>query len=222
VHTANTFRTQRRHVGAAWSELASQAVSLARTAVRAQHRVAGSLAPLEDCYHPERSPPNAGPEHAELAQVLAQGCDLLLVETFPHVGEALAAAEAALATGKEVWVSFTAGPSADLLTPGEMAEGARRAAALGASAVLVNCVPAQDTLRFVQAIRDAVPDVAVGAYANAGPATDGIGWHEPREGPERYGDLAESWVLAGATLVGSCCGTGPAHIAALHSRFCAR
>jgi homocysteine S-methyltransferase len=32
-------------------------------------------------------------------------------------------------------------------------------------------------------------------------------------------DLVGSWVTAGATLVGGCCGTGPADIAALAARI---
>ena len=83
---------------------------------------------MEDCYSPERSPLQPGAEHALLANALvAAGCDLLLCETFPHVGEALAAVEAAASTGAEVWVSFTAGYKADLLTPDEIAAGAREA-----------------------------------------------------------------------------------------------
>jgi S-methylmethionine-dependent homocysteine/selenocysteine methylase len=49
VHTANTFRTKRRQLGDRWEELARRAVELARAAVPEGQRVAGSIAPLEDC-----------------------------------------------------------------------------------------------------------------------------------------------------------------------------
>ena len=183
VHTTNTFRTQRRLFPERWAELAHRAVRLTRDAVPAGHRVAGSLAPLEDCYSPERSPPDPGPEHRELARVLAQaGCDLLICETFPHLGEALAAVEQAVTTGLETWVAFTAGPEADLLTPGDVAAGARAAARLGAAAVLVNCVPATRTLPYVKAL--AGVGVPFGAYANAGAPDDAIGWR-PKPGSTR-------------------------------------
>src|ERR1700674_3522955 len=55
VHTANTLRTKRRCVGPRWEELARRAVRIAREAV-GELRVAGSLAPLEDCYRPDLSP----------------------------------------------------------------------------------------------------------------------------------------------------------------------
>src|SRR6185436_730655 len=128
-----------------------RAVAIARAAVPAGHRVAGSLAPLEDCYRPDLSPADPRAEHRELARALAAaGVDLLLCETFPHVGEALIAVEEAVATGIATWVSFTAGPEANLLFPDDVARGAREAAARGAQAVLVNCVPAARTLEFVE------------------------------------------------------------------------
>jgi homocysteine S-methyltransferase len=38
-------------------------------------------------------------------------------------------------------------------------------------------------------------------------------------GPQAYADHAMAWVSAGATIVGGCCETGPAHIAALARRL---
>lgn len=214
VHTANTFRTRRRTFPDRWEALAHQAVALARGAVPPGHRVAGSLAPLEDCYAPQRSPPAPRAEHRELAQALAAaGCDLLLCETFPHVGEALIAVEEAVATGLPTWVAFTAGPDADLLTPAQVGSAAREAAARGASAVLINCVPAARTLPYVEALASA--GLPFGAYANAGAPEEGMGWRPAPEAPARYLAQARAWAAAGATLLGACCGTGPAHIAAL-------
>lgn len=219
VHTANTFRTKRRVVGQRWREWTERAVELTRKAIGENHRVAGSIAPLEDCYRPDLSPEDPRAEHREMAQALAEaGCDLLLCETFPHVGEAVIAVEEAATTHCQTWVSFTAGPSADLLTPVAMAKAARQAVSAGAVAVLVNCTPAADTLRYLQAMADADLGVPLGAYANAGSPDDNIGWQNPTEANvANYLALAESWIEAGATLVGGCCGTGPAHIRGLRS-----
>jgi S-methylmethionine-dependent homocysteine/selenocysteine methylase len=219
VHTANTFRTSRRAAGERWGVWTDEAVRLARAAALAGHRVAGSIAPLEDCYRPDLSPPDPRPEHREMARRLAAcGVDLLLCETFPHLREALVAVEEAVATDLETWVSFTAGPSADLLTPKQMARGARDAVGCGASAVLVNCTPVRDTLRFVRAIADC--GVPVGAYANAGGRADGLGWDaRTPDAAQSYADIAATWIAAGATLVGGCCGTSPLHVRALARRF---
>jgi len=218
VHTANTFRTKARNVGNSWEGLARQAVRLARESVPVEHRVAGSIAPLEDCYRPDLSPGSASlTEHRELAEVLADaGCDLLLCETFPQAEEAIAAVQAARSTGVETWLALTAGPDGDLMTPDQMAETAREGVENGAAAVLVNCTAAPVTLRFVQSLADASLGVPIGAYANAGSVDDAIGWTASAEpGAATYARIAREWIDAGASLIGSCCGTTPEHIRAL-------
>ena len=220
VHTTNTFRTRRSDVGERWRELTGRAAELARRGAGSGQRVAGSIAPLEDCYRPDLSPgEGAFDAHAQMASALAEaGCDLLLCETFPAVAEAEAAVRAGVAIGRETWGSLSAGPEADLLTPLQLARGAERLARAGAAAVLVNCVPAVRTLAFVREL--AGVGVPFGAYANAGSADDAIGWRsDPSLGAARYAELAESWVDVGATLVGGCCGTGPAHVRALVTRL---
>ncbi|MEM1067572.1 MAG: homocysteine S-methyltransferase family protein [Planctomycetota bacterium] len=222
IHTANTFRTKRRTLGDPWERFACGAVRLAKNSVPADHRIAGSIAPLEDCYRPDLSPGKASfDEHQELAEVLAEaGADILLCETFPHAEEAIAAVDAATGTGLETWLALTAGPDANLMSPMQMAEMAKRSVDHGAMAVLVNCTPAVDTLPYVIALAGANLSVPIGAYANAGHADDEIGWSaSPEPGASAYADLAAQWIAAGATLIGSCCGTTPKHVRALANRF---
>jgi S-methylmethionine-dependent homocysteine/selenocysteine methylase len=221
LHTANTFRTQRRSVGARWEELARRAVRIARRA--GSGRVAGSIAPLEDCYRPDLSPGTAArAEHAELARALAdEGVDVILCETFCAPLEAAAAAEAAAATGVETWVALSAGPDATLLTPEAMQTAAKDCLSAGARAVLVGCTSAAHTGRFVEALAEVSP--TVGAYANAGDPRDGAGWDaEPGLAAERYAQLAAGWIDLGATILGGCCGTRPEHVARLRALLTAR
>lgn len=221
VHTANTFRTTARAIGAEWARWAREAVSIARAAVPPGQRVAGSIAPLEDCYRPDLSPgggPAVEAEHRALAEVLAEaGCDLLLCETFPRADEALAAVRAARATGLETWLALTAGWEADLMSPEAMAEAARRAVDLGVAAVLVNCTPSAVTLRWVEAIAGA--GVPFGAYANGGLANDEDGFTPAPDTPEEYAAEALGWAGVGATLLGGCCGTTPAHLEVIRARI---
>jgi len=219
VHTANTFSTKRRRVGDCWERLARAAVRIAKEAVPSTQRVAGSISPLEDCYRPDLSPTHPRGEHREVAEVLADaGCDLILCETFPHIGEALVAVEEGVRTGRETWLSLTAGPQVDLLDEDEISRAAGLALDRGASAILVNCVPAIVTLRFVERLVHDFPDSPIGAYANAGSIDDQVGWSsDPAMGAAKYARLAQTWIDAGATLVGGCCGTGPKHIAAIAS-----
>ncbi len=220
VHTTNTFRTRESDVGDRWRELTLRAVALARQGA-GEGRVAGSIAPVADCYRPDLSPgEGAYDAHAAMAAALVEGgVDLILCETFPEPTEAVAAVQAARDVGAaEVWGSLTAGPEADLLTPVELAMGAERLAAAGASVVLANCIPAlrmADYLRELRAV-----GVPFGAYANAGSADDRIGWRSDESfGRERYAELAEGWAAQGATVLGGCCGTGPAHLEALVTRL---
>lgn len=220
LHTANTFRTQPRVFGDGWEEALRSAVHITRAAIAADCRVLGSMAPVEDCYRPDLSPGTAArPEHREIAEALAHaGCDVLLCETFADRDEALAAAEEAVRTGLPAWLSLTAGPFAELMTPARLGEIARDAASLGIERLLVNCIAATKMQPYVEAI--ASIGLPIGVYANAGVEQEGLGW--AATGPEAadaYADLAEGWVAAGATVVGGCCGTGPAHIEALAERF---
>ncbi len=208
LHRANTFRAQPRLFGDEFRTLVAEAVALARRGA-GSGGVAGSIAPIADCYRPDLSPPaaEARPLHRAMAEALAaSGCDQLVCETFPHAGEARIAVEEAVRTGLPVWAALTAGPDASLMTPAAMGDAARACADAGAEAVLVACTAAEATLRYVEAIARA--GVPFGAYANAGIPAGAMT-------PERYAALARTWIAAGATIVGACCGTGPRHLAAL-------
>lgn len=212
VHTANTFRTKARAFPDRWARLAREAVRLAKEAALPGQRVAGSIAPLEDCYRPDLSPPVAYAEHAELAMVLADAdCDLLLCETFPHVGEAEQAVRAGAGTGLETWVALTPGPDADLLSPDDMHAAVPRMIDAGASAVLVNCLPADRVESYVTALAEAAGGVVlIGAYANPGSFDS-----DRLMPPEDYAALARRWIRAGAGIVGVCCTGSAAHVQAL-------
>src|SRR5256885_9115137 len=149
VITAATFRTSRRALAAAglearFPELARLAVREAREATSGRARVAGSIAPLEDCYQPDLRPPpaQAAREHLEHARALAEaGCDLLLVETVAAADEGLAAVAAAVATGLPVWVAAMATPRGTLLDGGDLGDFFRRAGPGGARAAPIHRTP---------------------------------------------------------------------------------
>ena len=89
---------------------------------------------------------------------------------------------------------------------------------LGVGAVLVNCVAPELVLPYLEALGGL--QVRVGAYANAGQFTESEPWmSSTEEAVERYVRYAEQWVEAGASIVGSCCGTGVEHVAALNQHL---
>lgn len=204
VHRTNTFRTQPRVFPDRWRSLLAKATLLAREGAPAG-RVAGSMAPVADCYRPDLSPPDARVTHSLMARAFAEeGVDLLVCETFPHPGEARTAVEEAVRTGIETWIAFTAGPDGSLMSPEAMERAARDCASAGARAVLVCCTGAPLTRRYLERLANL--GIPFGAYAN----TLGLAL-----GPDDYAELAREWLALGATIVGGCCGTNPAHIARL-------
>jgi homocysteine S-methyltransferase len=54
------------------------------------------------------------------------------------------------------------------------------------------------------------------AYPNAGERYADGGWHGHAVPPAELAELAARWHAAGARILGGCCRTGPAHVAALH------
>lgn len=221
VITANTFRTHERSLAAGglarqaahWTAVA---VELARDAAQGRAYVAGSQAPLEDCYEPQRTPPEDAlqAEHASMAANLAAaGVDLILVETQPTIREALAAAQAAIATGLPVLVSFVCGQGGKLLSGETVADAVAAIRPLEPDAIMVNCCPAPQVLHLLRALEAAAPDLPRGAYANIGELDAVQGWRNTgAEDAEQYANWAREWVKAGACLIGGCCGTTPEHI----------
>lgn len=220
ILTTNTFRTSEATLGAEWRATTRRAVELARHAAGKSCRVAGSIAPLADCYRPDLSPALDHPDrtyraHSQMAEVLAEDVDLILCETFPSVEEAVLAARAALATGKETWVALTAGPGTPLLNAREMREASKRLVDEGVAALLVSCTPAAECERYLEAL--AVGGARTGVYANAGVADAESGFRsDPDLSPRQYLHLAKRWEDAGAVIIGGCCGTRPKHIEALN------
>lgn len=212
--TANTFRTNPRKAGERWRELTRLAVSLAK---KTGAVVAGSMAPVEDCYRPELRPPAsvAAREHREMADALAEdGCDLLLVETVAAADEGLAAVEAARATGLPVWVSAMAMQDGRMRSGDDLAAFFRAAHAAGAAAALINCVPCDGVDAGLAAA--AASGAPFGAYAHMGDVDPASGWPStPVLSPDEYAARAARWLARGATILGGCCGTTPDHIAAL-------
>lgn len=177
--------------------------------------IAGSLAPLEDCYRPDRVPSEAeiSSEHAEMAEALAAaGVDLILAETMNTVREAVAAARGATATGLPVVVSCVTDGGGRLLS-GEPVEDFGRALLslpVPPDAIGVNCVAAGSLARDLARLAAAAPGVPLAAYGNV--------FSTPMP-PEDYADLAAEWVRLGARLAGGCCGTTATHTAAVARRI---
>ena len=185
--------------------------------------IAGSIAPLEDCYRPERTPDatTLRVEHAvHVGSLIAAGATLGWIETMPTLREAVTALEAARAGALPAVVSFVLGPDGRLLDGERLGVAAREVAALQPLAILVNCCPVDVATRALDELAEA-SEVAIGAYANGrgSPTKDG-GWGWRGGTSDRaYAAEASTWPTHGARLVGGCCGTSPRTIAKLARRL---
>jgi S-methylmethionine-dependent homocysteine/selenocysteine methylase len=85
---------------------------------------------------------------------------------------------------------------------------------LGVRAALINCVPCDGVDAGLDAA--ASSGLPFGGYAHMGEVDAGAGWPATEVlSPQEYARRAALWLLRGATIVGGCCGTTPAHILAL-------
>jgi len=224
IVTANTFRLHRRNLGDWGKEdeqrrLVEKAIDLARRGGPAL--VAGSLAPIGDCYSPDKVPPLEvmTEEHSQLANEMARaGADLILVETMVAGREAEAACQAAGRTGLPFIVSFVTGPGGRLLSGERLAEVLPAVLAQGPAAVAVNCVSCRNVPEALGELASSVGRVPFGVYANTGERSEDGNWRVTTASqPAVYAGLAATWLEAGAGLIGGCCGTMPAHVAAMQA-----
>jgi S-methylmethionine-dependent homocysteine/selenocysteine methylase len=236
IVTTDTFRATRRTFAKAGRDpeegvqLNATAVALARAARDEANRpaalIAGSIAPLEDCYSPWLSPAPeiADAEHAEQARALADaGADFLMVETMPLIAEAEAALRAARATGLEATVGFVCAPPVEpgapiqLLSGETLADAVARVEPLEPVAIFVNCAAPDVITAGLRELRTLTAR-PIGGYANLGRVDDERGWEPDASFPgAAYAAHAADWLTAGAAIVGGCCGTTPAHIRALRT-----
>ncbi len=235
----NVFRNKEHqaHIGA--PGLADLVPKLLRTSVQvAAHArskygkaqevaIAGMLSPLQHCYRPDLSPPfeDAKREHEAMARVFAEEkVEFLIAESMNTISEAKAALVAGRAAGLPVWVSFVLGPEGELLSREPLAQALQEMEKGGAEAVLVSNSPPEDVGKAIARMKGATK-LPFGGFAHVGkfspPSwkfdffpqfTETESWP-----PERYTAEVRRWRESGATIFGSCCGTGPAHIAALRA-----
>ena len=194
-------------------------------------KITGCLPPLFASYNPDLNNDYdiALGLYSQIADAQTAGVDILLAETLGSLLEVRAAATALSGRGKPVWISMSL--SEDTATPalrsGEALEEALAfLAQQDIDAVLLNC-------SLPETISATMPTLAqaktpFGAYANGFTAIKKLEMGDivaekfsKRSDltPQGYANFAQTWIDAGATLIGGCCEVGPVHITELSRRF---
>ncbi len=208
-----------RAVNIAAAKLACRAVDAHFSATGKKAIVAGSIGPTGELFEPlgQLTHVSALADFTEQADALADGgVDVLWIETMSSNEEVTAAVEAAKTTGLPICATMTfdtASRSMMGVTPADFAEFA---SGLGVNFIGANCgIGPAELLHSVRGILTVSGSLPVVAKGNCGiPAyVDGaIHYHGTPELMAEYALFARD---AGAKIIGGCCGTSPAHVAAM-------
>jgi 5-methyltetrahydrofolate--homocysteine methyltransferase len=207
------------------SEINRAAAAAARTVAGRDGHVLGSIGPTGAFMEPYGDETEEAFYAAFREQALALeagGADAAIVETMTSLEEARAALRAVKEnTRMTALVSFTFDPQANGayatmmgVRPETFAE---TMAAAGADIVGANCGTGSDHMMHVITRLRAATNLPIIAMPNAGMPVIENGETVFRETPEQMARLAPQLVEAGAGIVGGCCGTTPAHIAAIRA-----
>jgi S-methylmethionine-dependent homocysteine/selenocysteine methylase len=223
IITANNYCTgpsflDRTGKGAQWREYSQAGLEIAlaaRDSINPDAYVAGGISPIGVL----------GQEFTERARLLADGgADFILVEH--HVSDYMGAAEACAEINRPLFLGV-----GNLDKDGNLADGksvetlAFALRGYHVDGLLFSCT-------FPRAISKALPRLRssfsgfLGAYAHGGWSKI-TGYSLSREssfnidnadfGSEAFAEYAGTWKEMGAQVIGGCCATGPAHIAAISS-----
>lgn len=182
--------------------------------------VAGDMGPTGELMEPmgTLTPDLAREAYAAQAGALAAaGVDLILVETMSDLSEARAAIEGAQqATDLPVvcTMSFdTRGRTMMGVRPEQMIDALWP---LGLAAIGPNCGRSlEENLEALCQMRRANPEAVLWVKPNAGLPRLADGNVVYDTGPADFAEYARRFAQCGARVIGGCCGSAPAHIAAL-------
>jgi methionine synthase / methylenetetrahydrofolate reductase(NADPH) len=225
---ANTFGANRRKLSAQLlddrlDEIVETGVKLAREARDVSGSpvlVAGSLGPLGDL-EGSHGAENAYDVFHEQARLLeGRGVDLFMVETFFDLEE-LETAIAAVkdASSLPIVAQLTFDEDAETLAGVSAGEAVVRLRGLGVVAIGANCgVGPQAALAALSEMSSRSNGVALSAQPNVGlPSRSGGRIIYPNATPDYFSEFAAQARNLGARIIGGCCGTTPAQIAAIRA-----
>ena len=228
---ANTFGANRPKLSARFledrlEEIVERGVKLAREAreiTGAPVLVAGSLGPLGELEreHGEHGGEGAYDVFLEQARLLeGRGVDLFMVETFFDLEEL----ETAIAAVREISslpivAQLTFDEDAQTLAGVSARDAVDRLRVLGVAAIGANCgLGPQAALAALTEMSGHADGIALSAQPNVGlPSRSGGRLVYPNATPDYFAEFAAQARNLGARIVGGCCGTTPAQIAAIRA-----
>lgn len=227
ILTANTFGGNRLRLpdavqGHPRADLVRLGVALARGVAGESAWVAGSMGPTGRLIEPygDLSCDQAEEAYAEQAALMAEaGADIILIETMTDVLEARAALRGAKRASRlPVFVTFAFEANGRTMMGDPAAEVAEEIQTLGADAVGANCGAGPEAV--VTALRQMARATTLPLIAqpNAGlPRLQPDGETVWDSTPDEFAERVRVLLELGARIVGSCCGSTPAHTLAIRA-----
>ncbi|MCY3414900.1 MAG: homocysteine S-methyltransferase family protein [Candidatus Heimdallarchaeota archaeon] len=213
IITTNTFRTQRYTFDKVGIEdqsvkLTKRALGLALKAVEGTDvKIAGSIAPIEDCYSPDLRPDDEilKREFNQMSAILADGVDYFLIETQNSIHEAKLAVEACSRHNIPIWLFFTCDDSGSILS-GDSWEDVISMFKEKVEIIGVNCSSLIGSDKAIQQIIT-LGMRNWGVYPNFGSIDPIHGW-KSEVGADHLRYLRR-WKALQPALIGTCCGATP-------------
>ncbi len=208
------------------AELNRAAAQVARAAAGETGWVLGDVGPFGDFLEPVgdvTADDLRAAFQAQIAALLEGGADAILVETMSDPAEAVVGVEAAKACNKTVPVIVTysfqkTGSEFRTMMGTSAAEAMQRAIAAGADIVGTNCGTAlslDDYVELAGQLVSAAGKTPVIVQPNAGSPHTENGKTIYKATPEEMTACAQRLLAAGVRIIGGCCGTTPALLAAM-------
>ncbi|BFH61576.1 bifunctional homocysteine S-methyltransferase/methylenetetrahydrofolate reductase [Paenibacillus azoreducens] len=152
----------------------------------------------------------------QIQAILTEGVDGILLETFYDVEElVLALSIARRLTDAPVICQFAVEDVARTLDGYTMPEAFRIMQQEGADCIGFNCRTGPNGIMSAMKTLGGHLPAPMSVYPNAGVADYVDGEYQYGAGPEYFGQMAVKFADLGSRLIGGCCGTTPAHIAAI-------
>ncbi|HET9215167.1 MAG TPA: bifunctional homocysteine S-methyltransferase/methylenetetrahydrofolate reductase [Gaiellaceae bacterium] len=225
---ANTFGANRRKLSAQFlddrlEEIVERGVKLAREAREITGEsvlVGGSIGPLGDLEGSTGAEDAYAVFHEQARLLEGRGVDVFLVETFYDLDELETAVRAVQdVSSLPIVAQLTFDEDAQTLAGVSAREALERLRSLDVAAAGANCgVGPQAALAALSDISEQANGFPLTAQPNVGlPARSGGRIVYPNATPDYFAEFAAQARSLGARIIGGCCGTTPAQIAAIRA-----
>ena len=217
--TANRIKLEEYGLGDKLEEMNKELIALSKEAAQGKALVAADMTMTGQQLYPigELMFEDLVDVYKEQAEVLANaGADLFVVETMMSLQESRAAVLAIREVcDLPIMVSLTYNPDGRTLYGTDPATATVVLQSLGADAIGINCSTGPEDMIVPVRKMAEYATIPILAKPNAGLPELENGVTVYKTGPDEFAACGKQLVEAGASIIGGCCGTTPAHIKAL-------